>query len=370
MDAHAGAGDGVTFFLELIASEEFGNDLAKLGEANGNLVAPKPVTLPVAYAVTEGVIANAPIQLRGDPEQEGNPVERRWLEVFGGATLTNPEQSGRSELSDWITSHPLFIRVLANRLWQWHFGKGLVATPNDLGARGAPPTHPELLEFLASQVVANNFKLKPLHRIIMQSKAYQRSSNGFGVENPKDPANLLLSHFSSRRLSAEEIRDSLLVVSRQLDKAAGLNHPFPPETSWNYSQHAPFNAVYQTDKRSVYMMVQRQRRHPFLALFDGPDPNASTPVREQTIVPTQALYFLNDEFFHASANLTASNFLANHSNSSPVTELYRFIFQREPSMAEIAITNQFLKTYDGTELAKWQAFCRILLASNEFIYVD
>ena len=370
MDAHAGAGDGVTFFLELIASEEFGNDLAKLGEANGNLVAPKPVTLPVAYAVTEGVIANAPIQLRGDPEQEGNPVERRWLEVFGGATLTNPEQSGRSELSDWITSHPLFIRVLANRLWQWHFGKGLVATPNDLGARGAPPTHPELLEFLASQVVANNFKLKPLHRIIMQSKAYQRSSNGFGVENPKDPANLLLSHFSSRRLSAEEIRDSLLVVSRQLDKAAGLNHPFLPETSWNYSQHAPFNAVYQTDKRSVYMMVQRQRRHPFLALFDGPDPNASTPVREQTIVPTQALYFLNDEFFHASANLTASNFLANHSNSSPVTELYRFIFQREPSMAEIAITNQFLKTYDGTELAKWQAFCRILLASNEFIYVD
>jgi len=370
LDAHAGAGDGVTFFLELIASENFGNDLATLGEANGTLVPPKPVTQPVAYAVTEGEVANAAVQLRGDPEQEGDPVERRWLEVFGGTILTNPEQSGRSELADWITSHPLFCRVLANRLWHWHFGRGLVSTPNDMGARGAPPTHPELLEFLASQVMANHFKLKPLHRLIMQSKVYQRSSREFGVENPKDPTNLLLSHFSSRRLSAEEIRDSLLVVSRQLDTAAGLNHPFPPEASWNYSQHAPFNAIYQTDKRSVYMMVQRQRRHPFLALFDGPDPNASTPVREQTTVPTQALYFLNDEFFHASANLTASNFLANHAKSAPVTELYRFIFQREPTMAEIGVANRLFQTYDGTELAKWQALCRILLASNEFIYVD
>ena len=370
LDAHAGAGDGVTFVLELIASEAFGHDLVTLGEANGTLAPPKPVMQPVAYAVTEGVVADAALQLRGDPEQEGEPVERRWLEVFGATTLLNPDQSGRAELAEWITSHPLFSRVLANRLWHWHFGRGLVSTPNDLGARGTPPTHPQLLEFLASQVVAHDFKLKPLHRLIMQSRAYQRSANGFGSGNPRDPTNLLLSHFSSRRLSAEELRDSLLMVSRKLDRAVGLHHPFPPENTWNYSQHAPFNAVYQTDKRSVYMMVQRQRRHPFLALFDGPDPNASTPVRDQTTVPTQALYFLNDEFFHASANLTASNYLENPSKPAPIPGLYRLIFQREPTMAELGVTNKFLESYEGTELEKWQAICRILLASNEFVYVD
>ncbi len=370
LDAHAGAGDGVTFVLELIASEAFGHDLVTLGEANGTLAPPKPVMQPVAYAVTEGVVADAALQLRGDPEQEGELVERRWLEVFGATTLLNPDQSGRAELAEWITSHPLFSRVLANRLWHWHFGRGLVSTPNDLGARGTPPTHPQLLEFLASQVVAHDFKLKPLHRLIMQSRAYQRSANGFGSGNPRDPTNLLLSHFSSRRLSAEELRDSLLMVSRKLDRAVGLHHPFPPENTWNYSQHAPFNAVYQTDKRSVYMMVQRQRRHPFLALFDGPDPNSSTPVRDQTTVPTQALYFLNDEFFHASANLTASNYLENPSKPAPIPGLYRLIFQREPTMAELGVTNKFLESYEGTELEKWQAICRILLASNEFVYVD
>jgi len=118
------------------------------------------------------------------------------------------------------------------------------------------------------------------------------------------------------------------------------------------------------------MMVQRQRRHPFLALFDGPDPNASTPVRDQTTVPTQALYFLNDEFFHGSANLTASNYLENPSKPAAIPGLYRLIFQREPTMAELGVTNKFLESYEGTELEKWQAICRILLASNEFVYVD
>ncbi|MBA62813.1 MAG: hypothetical protein CMJ76_10665 [Planctomycetaceae bacterium] len=370
LDGHRGAGDGVTFYIEHIQSAVFGNGLAKLGNANGNLTPPTPLIPPVAYAVTEGTVADAPLQIRGDPEQPGDNVQRRWLEVFGGTPLTNPQDSGRLELAHWVTAHPLFARVLANRIWQWHFGSGIVSTSNDFGSRGAAPTHPQLLEFLAGQVIANGYQLKPLHRLIMQSDAYQRSSHGSELANTEDPSNQLLSHFTPRRLSAEEIRDSLLLVSKELDTQPGQHHPFPPETSWNFSQHAPFNAVYATNKRSVYMMVQRQRRHPFLALFDGPDPNASTPVRGQTTVPTQALYFLNDEFFHSSANLTATIILASERSATTIEEIYQLLFQRMPTAAETDITLNFVNSYDGTNKQKWQAITRVLLSSNEFLYVD
>lgn len=370
LDAHAGAGDGVTFFLEHFQSAEFGEGLAALGEKNGNLTPPTPVTIPVAYAVTEGMASDAALQLRGDPEQAGKNIPRRWLDIFGGAPIQNPQQSGRVDLANWVTSHPLFARVLANRIWQWHFGQGIVATPNDFGSRGSVPSHPKLIEFLAGQLVANNYRIKPLHRLIMLSDAYQRSSHASKTARQQDPNNQWLSHFSPRRLTAEEIRDSLLAVSNELDRIPGEAHPFPPESTWNFSQHAPFHAVYQTNKRSVYMMVQRQRRHPFLALFDGPDPNASSPVRQQTTVPTQALYFLNDEFFHSCANLTASRILASDPANAMIDELYQLLFQRLPTDAETDITLQFINTYDGTDEQKWQAFSRVLLSSNEFLYVD
>lgn len=118
------------------------------------------------------------------------------------------------------------------------------------------------------------------------------------------------------------------------------------------------------------MMVQRQRRHPFLSLFDGPDPNTSSPVRQQTTVPTQALYFLNDELFHSYANLTASRILASYPANPIIDELYQLLFQRLPTEAETDITLQFINTYDGTDEQKWQALSRILLSSNEFLYVD
>ena len=370
LDAHVGAGDGVTFFLEHFQSVDFGEGLSSLGDKNGNLMPPTPVTTPVAYAVTEGVVSDAALQLRGDPEQPGENVPRRWLEIFGGAPIQNPQQSGRVDLANWVTSHPLFARVLANRVWQWHFGQGIVATPNDFGSRGSVPSHRKLLEFMAGQLVANNYRIKPLHRLVMLSDAYQRSSNASKTAQQQDPNNKWLSYFSPRRLTAEEIRDSLLAVSKELDSIPGEAHPFPPESTWNFSQHAPFNAVYQTNKRSVYMMVQRQRRHPFLALFDGPDPNASSPVRQQTTVPTQALYFFNDEFFHSYANLTASRILASDPANPMIDELYQLLFQRLPTNAETDITLQFINTYDGTNEQKWQALSRILLSSNEFLYVD
>ncbi len=370
LDGHPGAGDGVTFFLEHISSSEYGEGITQLGTANGNLTPPTPVTQPLAYAVTEGTVADASLHLRGDPEQVGDAIPRRWLSVFGATPLANPTLSGRLELANWIVEHPLFARVLANRIWQWHFGRGIVTTPNDFGSRGAAPSHPELLEFLAHTLKSANFQLKPVHRLIMLSETYQRSSQVSKLAKSFDPTNRWLSHYSARRLSAEEIRDSLLAVSKQLDKTPGKAHPFPPEESWSFSQHAPFNAVYETTKRSAYLMVQRQRRHPFLALFDGPDPNASTPQRQQTTVPTQALYFLNDEFFHSCANQAAIEILTNEASSPAIEQLYALFFQRLPTDDEVSVTADFLRNYDAENEEKWQAISRILLASNEFLYVD
>jgi hypothetical protein len=371
IDAHAAPGlDGVSFRLEHFRDTKLGPQLIKFGELNGDLTSPAPLVLPVAYAVAEGDVANAKLHQRGDPEQPGEEVPRRWLEVFGSTPIVNTKQSGRVELAEWTTTHPLFARVLANRVWHWHFGRGIVATPNDFGSRGTAASHPKLLEFLAQQIQAHGYQLKPLHRLILLSEAYQRNSHTTTTVRQIDPSNIWLSHFSSRRLTAEEIRDSLLIASGQLDTQPGETHPFPPEATWTFSQHAPFNSVYATNKRTVYMMVQRQRRHPFLALFDGPDPNTSTPTRGETTVPTQALYFLNDDFFHASAAAATLTIRTSDSADSIVDQLYRRLFQRIATQEEFKITQQFLQSHPGADAEKWEAYTRALMACNEFLYLD
>lgn len=263
--------------------------------------------------------------------------------------------------------HPLAARVMVNRIWQWHFGHGLVRSPNDFGSRGEMPTHPELLDWLASQFVASGYSVKAMHRLIMGTAAYQRSSVS---PTTTDPDNRLLAHFDRRRLSAEEIRDSLLVASGRLDSTLAEAHPFPPESTWTFTQHTPFSAIYDTTKRSATLMVQRQRRHPFLALFDGADPNASTPERQTTTVPTQALYFLNDPFFHASAAALATSLMKLPDDKARTAEAYRVLFQRPPSAAEQERVLTFVASYPGSPDEKWAAQTRVLLASNEFLHLD
>ena len=197
--------------------------------------------------------------------------------------------SGRRELSEWVSRHPLTARVMVNRIWEWHFGRGLVPSSNDFGTQGETPSHPELLDFLTERFVQSGYSVETMHRLILQTDAYQRAS---ATPGDADPDNRWLAHFSRRRLTAEELRDSLLTASGQLDLTPGTSHPFPEESTWKFTQHRPFNAVYETDKRSVYLMVQRQRRHPFLALFDGADPNASTPTsrNDQRADPSVVLH--------------------------------------------------------------------------------
>jgi len=362
---------------------------------------------PLTYGVTEGTPRDARLQRRGEPDQPGEAVPRGFLRVLGGGPLpAGTAGSGRRELAAWLTSpdNPLTARVFVNRVWQHHFGQALVKTPNDFGTRGQRPTHPELLDHLATEFIRGGWSIKALHRRIMLSAAYRQSSqysvisHQASVGSAPDDCPIIpgttrvaglntgplttdyssdFSPFPRRRLGAEETRDALLQVSGGLDATPGEGHPFPAPTGWGYTQHGPFSAVYEHNRRSVYLMTQRIKRHPFLALFDGADPNASTAERRTTTVPTQALFFLNDPFVHASADRFARRILAAaDADSERINAAYRLALGRPPEPAEATGAAEFLAAYrrelapgSSTELA-WAAFARVLFGSNEFLTVD
>ncbi len=332
----------------------------------------------MAYGMAEGTPHAVPIQLRGEPSQPGNMVSRGLVKILGGESLSdNVIGSGRLELAAWLTrsDNPLTARVMVNRIWQYHFGQGLVKTPNDFGVRGLPPTHPELLDYLATQFIERGWSMKAMHRLIMHSETYQQSSQWDDSRR-----NQLLTHFSRRRLIAEEIRDSILLVSGELDRQPAMEHPFPSPLSFGFTQHGPFSAVYEHNKRSVYLMTQRLKRHPFLALFDGPDPNATTPDRLGTTVPTQALFFLNDPFVHAKSEAWAKRLQASEPTESRQIELaIQCALCRTASEQEKADASSFLAAYraelkslgrDDIDNLALAGLLRTLFGSNEFVHVD
>ncbi len=332
---------------------------------------------PMTYGMAEGTPHDVTMQLRGEPSQPGDVVPRGFIRALGGERLPSDTRgSGRLELANWLTrpENPLTARVMVNRIWQYHFGRGLVKTPNDFGVRGLPPTHPDLLDHLATQFIQSGWSVKAMHRAIMLSSTYQQSA---GTETSGDD---LYTHFARRRLSAEEIRDTILMVTGELDPEPGQGHPFPSPISWGFSQHGPFNAVYDHNKRSVYLMTQRLKRHPFLALFDGPDTNASTPDRLGTTVPTQALYFLNDPFVHAKADAWAGRLLSDlPSESEQIDRAWRTSLGRSPTAEEVQDASKFIATYqtelsrinqDNVQRRALAAFLRTIIGSNEFLHVD
>ncbi len=348
----------------------------------------------LAYAVMEGSPRNARIHLRGEQDKPGAEVPRGFIKAIGGESLPPATGgSGRLELARWITrpGNPLTSRVMVNRIWQYHFGRGLVATPNDFGIRGQPPTHPELLDHLASQFIANGWSIKAMHRLIMGSAVYQQRAEGdkgqeSGVSGRgTDIDSQLLTSapftpFPRRRLTAEETRDSILFVSGELDRVPGRGHSFPSPTSWGFTQHGPFSALYDHNKRSVYLMSQRIKRHPFLALFDGPDPNTSTATRSVSTVPTQALYFMNAPFVHEKSDKFAARLQkTSPSESEQIALAYQWALGRTPDELEKAETAEFLAAYRSELRAKdshkdtpaaLAAFARVIMGSNEFLHVD
>ena len=337
----------------------------------------------VAYGVSEAEPVNARIQLRGEPHRTSDEVPRRFLELLGGESVPQTSTgSGRLELADWITrpSNPLTARVFVNRVWMWHFGRGLVDTPSDFGSRGARPSHPQLLDWLASEFIESGWSVKSLHRLIMTSRTWQLASVDHTSNLAIDPSNRSHWRYSRRPLDAESIRDSMLFVSGTLDRKIPKSHPFPSVNTWGFTIHNPFHAVYDSNHRSVYLMVQRNRRHPYLALFDAADPNQSVATRQPTTTPTQALFLMNSPFVHEQANRFASRIAANSGDDSAKT---RWAFEtahgRIPDEAVVKDAVAFASAYrkklageneEEKDVAAWSALARVLLTSNAFLFVD
>ena len=340
---------------------------------------------PVAYSVSEDKPVNARIQLRGEPDKLGEQVPRRFLQILGGDPLPAGEKgSGRLELANWLTrpSNPLTARVFVNRVWQWHFGQGLVPTPSDFGLRGEPPSHPELLDWLTSEFIASGWSVKALHRLIMRSQTYQLASDDNASNLKQDPANRWLWRHARRALDAESIRDAMLAASGRLDRTVPGPHPFPPVQTWAFTIHRPFHEIYDSDHRSVYLMVQRNRRHPFLAMFDAADPNMSVGQRMPTTTPTQALYLMNSPFVQQQSEVFARRLLGTACDQEARVRLaFEMAQGRVPSASETGDALAFLASYQqkltglttppdkAAELA-WTGLAHVLLTSNAFLYVD
>ena len=343
----------------------------------------EPPKVEHAYAVSEGTAGDSRIQRKGDNKNLGEPAPRGFLQILGGARLPESHQgSGRRELAEWIADakNPLTARVIVNRIWLHHFGKGLVQTPNDFGVRGLAPTHPALLDYLAAQFIADGWSFKKMHRRMMLSHVYQIATSG--TQPAADATNNLLSSFNRRRLSAEEIRDAMLSVSGTLEPNVNGPHPFPPEKDWRYSVHNPFVAAYEHNGRGVYLMQQRIRAHPQLSLFDGADTNAATGERMLSTTPLQALFMMNDPFVHKQADQFAVRVgLAFADDAQRIDYAYRLAFGRKPTAAEVEKGLRYLRDVrpdlasvkveeEVQTRAALASYLRVLLSSSEFIFVD
>lgn len=347
------------------------------------------VALPgggVAYGAQEGRPHDVALQKLGDPKQPGPFVARgppKFLQGEESFTFAQTS-SGRLEFARWLTesSNPLTARVMVNRIWQHHFGKALVSTPSNFGLNGAEPTHPELLDWLATQFVKKEWSIKAMHREIMTSAAYQRSSAHNQENATKDSDNRWYWRFDRNRLDAEAIRDAMLAVSGDLNLDRPGEHPFPPKSQWRFTQHDPFQQVYPSKHRSVYLMTQRFRRHPFFALFDGPDRNFSTGKRTRSTVPLQALYMMNNPFVREQGTAFAARVAkAASSPRDRVVLAYRLAFQRDPSDIELAKSTKYISDYRSRlehakvpaaelDVASIAGLCKTLITANEFLYVD
>ena len=345
-----------------------------------------PLPFESAYAVAEAAhIEDSAIQQKGDPAKPGEIVPRHFLTVLNGAPLADDDRtSGRLQLANWIVDrdNPLTARVLVNRIWLYHFGQGLVSTPNDFGRQGRPPTHPQLLDHLALQLMNSNWSIKAMHRHIVLSKTYRQSSVRDERTRELDPMNELLAGFPRRRLDAESLRDTLLTLGGHLDPSPGGPHPFPPQVDWKFTQHNPFKAIYETNRRSVYLMTQRIQRHPYLAIFDGPDPSASTPRRVNSTTPLQALYLLNDAFVHEQSAGLAQRLVTERSEDRERIQLAcLLILGRRAETGDVPTAMTFLSEVrarlqadhvpeNQLDLQSWQALVRAMFRLNEFVYID
>jgi hypothetical protein len=331
-------------------------DLAKLREN-------PPAPLPVAHALQEGGVPtsvhegihDAHIHIRGRYDRLGAITPRRFPRLLAGDDRKPiTEGSGRLQLARWLASadNPMTARVMVNRIWQHHFGEGIVRTPNNFGKLGTPPTHPELLDHLAHRFVESGWSIKAMHRLIMLSATYQQSSIAPEKTLAADPANELFGRFNRQRLEAEAIRDSLLAVAGKLDLREG-------------GKSARELAM---PRRTLYLTTIRSERSDYRALFDAADASAIVEKRITSTVAPQALFLLNNNFALDQVNALTErmNSQAGAKSDARIDWLYETLFGRHASLREKSLALKFI---DSTA-ESWEAYVQALLASNEFVYID
>lgn len=326
-----------------------------------------PEKYPFAHALKEKAKPrNLNVLLRGNPETPGDEVPRRFLSILAGghpSVFTNG--SGRLELAKAMAdrNNPLTARVFVNRVWQHHFGRGLVRTTSNFGLLGEPPTHPELLDYLASQFMEKGWSIKALHRRIMLSATYRMSSKFEARNFEKDAENKFLWRMNPRRLEVEVWRDTMLAVAGNLDTQVG---------GTSTALASPDNR-----RRTFYGKVSRHDLDPLLRLFDFPDPNVTSDVRTVTTVPLQQLFVLNGEFMVRQAKALAAR-LAKQGEASDeqrIAKAFLLVYGRLPNEQERQLGLEFLGSHKkpvsaGNELSGWEQYAQVLLSANEFLYVD
>ena len=341
-----------------------------------------PATPEMACAVAEGEPVVQRLFIRGDHGNPGEPVPKRFpLILAGDDPPLFQEGSGRRELAEWLTrpDNPLTARVMVNRIWQGHFGEGLVRTPNNFGRMGERPTHPKLLDYLAKRFVEDGWSVKKMHRLLMLSSAYRMSSRAVPRQLDLDQINRLLSRFNPRRLDVEEIRDGLLAMDGSLDfTLGGTLVTFRTYTDSENSNERLSLDPETNNRRMVYLPLRRANLPPLLNMFDFGDATTSLGKRSPTNVAPQALFMMNSRFVAERSQKLAETLLADDSlrDQDRIRRVYLQVLNRRPNAGEIQAGLGYLENFrkrfpesiekpDG-----WQSFCRILMASNEFIFVD
>ncbi len=322
-----------------------------------------PHAPPRAHVLKDNAQPTQPVVfVRGNQNNRGPQVPRQAPAIIAPNRKPFTQGSGRLELARAITSpeNPLTARVMANRVWLGHFGHGLVRTPSDFGLRSDPPTHPELLDYLATQFVKEGWSIKRLHKRIMLSATYQQSSAVSGEQYKNDPENRLLSHQNRRRLDFEAMRDALLAASGKLDAASGGK---PIDL---------FKAPFST-RRTVYGLLDRTNLPGTFRVFDVASPDTHSPQRFQTTVPQQALFLLNSPFVQEQAKTLAARkeVVEAKTPQAKVTALYRVALGRSPTKDELALATEFVTDDDPKSMfGRWPQLAQVLLLNNEFAFVD
>ena len=346
-------------FLAKEKRDQLSHLRTELEEAKQNA----PTMYPIAHSYTESKAADMHVFVRGNPARKREIAPRRFLRILAGNNRDHfTEGSGRKELAESITQpdNPLTARVFVNRIWQHHFGRGIVATPSNFGKQGDPPTHPALLDYLAARFTESNWSTKSIHREIMLSATYQLGSAEHAANSDIDADNRFVWRMNRQRLDVEAWRDALLDVSGRLDRTIG-----GPSTNLADSSNV---------RRTVYAKISRHELDHLLRLFDFPDANITSSKRSETTVPQQQLFVLNSPFMIEQAKAFAARLHRERPDSdvARIHRAFRLAYGRPPLDAEIEMGLGYLGGEKDAEskLTLWQSYAQALLGSNEFTYID